>query len=93
MGFLLDRVTECIPFKKALNICNARIALAISNLLLDNFLYNPAMQIYQKYEYQPGLFFTGIYGFKQNIARIANAVPFSLYSRVTMNDEIVVLNC
>ena len=56
MGFLLDRVTECIPFKKALNICNARIALAISNLLLDNFLYNPAMQIYQKYEYQPGLF-------------------------------------
>ena len=28
-----------------------------------------------------------------NIARIANAVPFTLYSRVTMNDEIVVLNC
>ena len=30
---------------------------------------------------------------KKNIARIANAVPFTLYSRVTMNDEIVVLNC
>ena len=30
---------------------------------------------------------------KPNIARIANAVPFTLYSRVTMNDEIVVLNC
>ena len=29
----------------------------------------------------------------KNIARIANAVPFTLYSRVTMNDEIVVLNC
>ena len=29
----------------------------------------------------------------RNIARIANAVPFTLYSRVTMNDEIVVLNC
>ena len=29
----------------------------------------------------------------ENIARIANAVPFTLYSRVTMNDEIVVLNC
>ena len=25
--------------------------------------------------------------------KIANAVPFALYSRVTMNDEIVVLNC
>ena len=32
-------------------------------------------------------------GAKKNIARIANAVPFTLYSRVTMNDEIVVLNC
>ena len=29
----------------------------------------------------------------KNIARIANAVPFTLYSRVTMNDGIVVLNC
>ena len=29
----------------------------------------------------------------KNIARIANAVPFTLYSRVTLNDEIVVLNC
>merc|ERR1711954_136797 len=29
----------------------------------------------------------------KNIARIANAVPFTLNSRVTMNDEIVVLNC
>ena len=29
----------------------------------------------------------------ENIARIANAVPFTLNSRVTMNDEIVVLNC
>ena len=29
----------------------------------------------------------------KNIARIANAVPFTLYSWVTMNDEIVVLNC
>ena len=28
-----------------------------------------------------------------NIARIANAVPVTLYSRVTMNVEIVVLNC
>ena len=30
--------------------------------------------------------------FDENIARIVNAVPFTLYSRVTMNDEIVVLN-
>ena len=30
---------------------------------------------------------------KKNIGRIANAVPFTLLSRVTMNDEIVVLNC
>ena len=29
----------------------------------------------------------------KNIARIANAVPVTLYSRVTMNVEIVVLNC
>ena len=29
----------------------------------------------------------------KNIARIANAVPFTLNSRVTMNDNIVVLNC
>ena len=29
----------------------------------------------------------------ENIARIANAVPFTLYSRVAMNNEIVVLNC
>ena len=28
-----------------------------------------------------------------NIARIANAVPVTLYSRVTVNVEIVVLNC
>ena len=28
-----------------------------------------------------------------NIASIANAVPVTLYSRVTMNVEIVVLNC
>ena len=28
-----------------------------------------------------------------NIARIANAVPFTLYSRVTMNHEIFVFNC
>ena len=30
---------------------------------------------------------------KKNIARIANAVPVTLYSRVTVNVEIVVLNC
>ena len=29
----------------------------------------------------------------KNIARIANAVPFTLYLRVTVNNEIVVLNC
>ena len=29
----------------------------------------------------------------ENIARIANAVPVTLYSRVTVNVEIVVLNC
>ena len=29
----------------------------------------------------------------KNIARIANAVPITLYSRVTVNVEIVVLNC
>ena len=29
----------------------------------------------------------------KNITRIANAVPFTLYSRVTMNDLILVLNC
>ena len=29
----------------------------------------------------------------QNIARIANAVPVTLYSRVTVNVEIVFLNC
>ena len=29
----------------------------------------------------------------KNIARIAKAVPVTLYSRVTMNVEIVVLNC
>ena len=29
----------------------------------------------------------------KNIARIANAVPVTLYSRVIMNVEIVVLNC
>ena len=29
----------------------------------------------------------------QNIARIANAVPVILKSRVTMNVKIVVLNC
>ena len=29
----------------------------------------------------------------QNIARIANAVPVTLYSRVTVNLESVVLNC
>ena len=29
----------------------------------------------------------------KNIARIANAVPVTLYSRVTLNVEIVVLNC
>ena len=28
-----------------------------------------------------------------NIARIANAVPVTLHSRVTMNIEIVALNC
>ena len=28
-----------------------------------------------------------------NIARIANAVPVTLYSRVTVNVESVVLNC
>ena len=28
-----------------------------------------------------------------NIARIANAVPVTLYSRVSVNVEIVVLNC
>ena len=28
-----------------------------------------------------------------NIARIANAVPVTLHSRVTLNVEIVVLNC
>ena len=28
---------------------------------------------------------------KQNIARIANAVPVTLYSRVTINVEIVVV--
>ena len=35
----------------------------------------------------------GIGNHLQNIARIANAVPVTLYSRVTMNVEIVVLNC
>ena len=30
---------------------------------------------------------------KKNIARIANAVPVTLYSMVTVNVEIVVLNC
>ena len=30
---------------------------------------------------------------KKNIARIANAVPVTLYSRITVNVEIVVLNC
>ena len=29
----------------------------------------------------------------KNIARIANAVPVTLYSRITVNVEIVVLNC
>ena len=29
----------------------------------------------------------------ENIARIANAVPVTLYSRVTVNVENVVLNC
>ena len=29
----------------------------------------------------------------ENIARIANAVPVTLYSRVTLNVKIVVLNC
>ena len=29
----------------------------------------------------------------ENIARIANAVPVTLYSRVTVNVQIVVLNC
>ena len=29
----------------------------------------------------------------KNIAKIANAVPVTLYSRVTVNVEIVVLNC
>ena len=29
----------------------------------------------------------------KNIARIVNAVPVTLYSRVTVNVEIVVLNC
>ena len=33
------------------------------------------------------------YGNNKNIARIANAVPVTLYSRDTMNVEIVVLNC
>ena len=28
-----------------------------------------------------------------NITRIGNAVPITLYSRVAVNDEIVVLNC
>ena len=32
-------------------------------------------------------------GNNKNITRIANAVPVTLYSRVTMNVEIVVLNC
>ena len=31
--------------------------------------------------------------FKKNIARIANVVPVTLYSRVTVNVESVVLNC
>ena len=31
--------------------------------------------------------------FFKNIARIANAVPVTLYSRVTVNVEVVVLNC
>ena len=31
--------------------------------------------------------------FRKNIAKIANAVPVTLYSRVTVNVEIVVLNC
>ena len=29
----------------------------------------------------------------KNIARIANAVPVTLYSRVTVNVQLVVLNC
>ena len=29
----------------------------------------------------------------KNIARIVNAVPVTIFSRVTMNVEIVVLNC
>ena len=29
---------------------------------------------------------------EENIARIVNAVPVTLYSRITMNVEIVVLN-
>ena len=33
------------------------------------------------------------FGYIQNIARIANAVPVTLYSRVTVNVEIGVLNC
>ena len=33
------------------------------------------------------------YKYNKNIARIANAVPVTLYSRVTVNVEIVVLNC
>ena len=34
----------------------------------------------------------GIIEQKKNIARIANAVPVTLYSRITVNDEVVVLN-
>ena len=39
------------------------------------------------------LFKTTVGPSAKNIARIANAVPVTLYSRVTVNVDIVVLNC
>ena len=39
------------------------------------------------------LFKTTVGPSAKNIARIANAVPVTLYSRVTMNVELVALNC
>ena len=56
LGWRPWQITECIPFKKALNISNTIIACAISNLLLGNFVQN-TVQIYQKYEYQSLSFF------------------------------------
>ena len=72
------------------NPCNEMKAAQHQRLLVKImretklFCFKPAQNVKEINEYAM---------FIQNIARIANAVPVTLYSRVTMNAESFVPNC